>query len=174
MNLDLIFDFANQASDEIGKFTVPMTLSPQKLMADASEFEELEWNSVAYGKDELERVPNDKRGVYAFVVCQQQSILPPHGYVLYIGIAGRNSNRPLRERYGDYLNEKKILKRSARIIRMIGNWHQVLRLYFATVDDHVSTEELQKIELHLNTALMPWASEGDLDADTKQKRRAFR
>ena len=37
-------------------------------------------------------------------------ILSPHGYVLYIGIAGRRSDRALRERYKDYLNVKQIQK----------------------------------------------------------------
>ncbi|WP_296714943.1 hypothetical protein, partial [Tistrella sp.] len=36
------------------------------------------------------------------------------------------------------------------------------------------SDDLQALEKQLNTALMPPFSEGDLEADTKQKRRAFR
>ena len=61
------------------------------------------------------------------------AVLPPHEYILYIGIAGYNSQRSLRERYKDYLNAKKVIKR-AKIARMIGTWHEVLRFFFAPVE----------------------------------------
>ena len=57
---------------------------------------------------------------------------------------------------------------------MIGTWHEVLRFYFAPVEDDVSTEDLQEIEKQLNTALMPSFSKGDLEADAKKKRSAFK
>ena len=133
----------------------------------------LAWDSVSYGDEELDRVPDDRRGVYAFAVCRNSDVLPPHGYILYIGIAGKDSQRPLRERYKDYLNVKKVKKR-ARIARMIGTWHQVLRFFFAHVGDDFSSEDLKTLEKQLNTAIMPPFSEGDLEAETKQKRRAFR
>ena len=134
----------------------------------------LDWRSIKFDEEaELSNVPNDKRGVYAFVVEQRSAVLPPHGYVLYIGIAGRDSSRSLRERYKDYLNQKKVMKR-VRIARMIGTWYQVLRFVFAPVGDDISSNELKILECQLNTALMPPFAEGDLEAETKQKRRAFR
>ena len=57
---------------------------------------------------------------------------------------------------------------------MIGTWNEVLRFFFAPVGDEVSSEDLKTLEQQLNTALMPPFSEGDLEADTKRKRRAFR
>lgn len=173
MNLESVVDFVNQAHDEIGKFKVEVTLSPHKLMANDYCMDKLEWDSVPYGEAEIEDIPDDKRGVYAFAICHQSEMLPPHGYILYIGIAGRDSNRPLRARYKDYLNDKKVLKRE-RIARMIGTWHEVLRFFFAPVDDDVTSEDLKALEKQLNTALLPAFSEGDLEADTKRKRRAFR
>ena len=168
-----MIDFANEATADIAKYTVPVTLSPVKMMADDHAIPTLSWDSISYGDEELEKVPADKRGIYAFAVCRVNDVLPPHGYVLYIGIAGRDSKRPLRERYKDYLNVRKVKKR-ARIARMIGTWHQVLRFYFAPIDDDVSSDDLKALEKQLNTALMPPFSEGDLEAGTKQKRRAFR
>lgn len=173
MNLDSLIDFANEATAEIAKFAIPITLSPDKMLAGGYVIPALVWNSISYGNDELDKVPDDRRGVYAFAVCQNDGVLPPHGYILYIGMAGRDSERPLRDRYKDYLNEKKVLKR-ARIARMIGTWHQVLRFFFAPVDDNISSDELKILERQLNTALMPPFSEGDLEAETKQKRRAFK
>jgi hypothetical protein len=91
---------------------------------------------------------------------------------MYIGIAGRKSNRPLRARYRDYLNAKSVRKRP-KIARMIGTWHSVLCFFFATVDDDVDSDALEAIEKALNNALMPPFSQGDLDIELKQKRSAF-
>ena len=170
MDLDAVVDFVNQASDEVGKFKFDVILSPDKLQRNDYLLDVLNWDSILYDDaNELEKVPNNKRGLYAFAICHPSEVLPPHGYILYIGIAGRNPNRPLRVRYKEYLNAKKVIKR-ARIARMIGTWSEVLRFYFAPVDDDVSTEDLQELEKQLNTALMPTFSEGDLEADVKKKR----
>ena len=172
MNLDLTIDFANRATEEIGRFGREFTLSPSLIMANDYVVKKLTWSSIKYGEEEIHKVPDDKRGVYAFAICQPSKVLPPHGYILYIGIAGKDSNRPLRARYRDYLNAKKIMKRT-KIAFMIGNWHQVLRFFFAPVGDDVSSADLQNLERHLNTALMPPYSDRDMEADVRDKRRAF-
>ena len=172
MNLDLPKDFANRASEEIGRFGVRFTLSPSLIMANDYVVNQLSWSSIKYGDAEIHKVPDDKRGVYAFAICQPSKVLPPHGYVLYIGIAGKDSNRPLRERYKDYLNNKKVMKRS-KVAFMIGNWQEALRFFFAPVDDAVSTDDLQMLEMQLNTALLPPYSERDMIAEVRQMRRAF-
>ena len=173
MDIDSLVDFADAANSAIGRFRIDVTLSPDTLMVGTHVIPALTWDSVSYGDDEVDRVPADRRGVYAFAVCRNNNVLPPHGYILYIGIAGRDSQRPLRDRYKDYLNAKKVMKRE-RIARMIGTWHRVLRFYFAPVDDDVSSEDLKTLEQQLNTALMPPFSVGDLEAETRQMQRAFR
>jgi len=172
LNLDDVIEFANEASDQIGKYKLEVILSPNHLRSNDYVINNLNWESIAYGKDELDSIPDNKRGVYAFVVSAPSAVLPPHGYVLYIGIAGRDSRRSLRARYKDYLNQKKIMKRE-RIARMIGHWHEVLRFFFVPLDDDVSNEDIQRLEQQLNTALIPPFSFGDLEAETKRKRRAF-
>lgn len=173
MDLSSITDFVNQANDEIGKFQVTMILSPEKLAFSLFNVSNLTWDSVKYGRADIDRIPKDKRGIYAFSICHPSQVLPPHGHILYIGIAGRNSNRSLRARYNDYLNQRKVIKRE-RIARMIGTWHAVLRFHFAPIDESMTSEQLEQLEKDLNTALLPPFSEGDLAADTKKKRRAFR
>ncbi|TGG91793.1 hypothetical protein E4656_15530 [Natronospirillum operosum] len=166
-------DFANEAANDIAKYTISVVLNPDKLTGEEYSISNLSWSSIKYGSDDIEQVPDDQRGIYAFAICYDNEILPPHGYILYIGIAGRNSSRSLRERYKDYLNERKVYKR-ARIARMIGNWHSVLRFYYAPISSDVTSDELQEIEKELNSALLPTFSEGDLEADIKRKRRAYR
>ena len=164
-----MIDFANEETTDIAKYTVPVTLSPVKMTANEHAIPALAWDSISYGTEELEKVRADKRGIYAFAVCRANDVLPPHGYVLYIGIARRDSQRPMRERYKDYLNARKVKKR-ARIDRMIGTWLQVLRFYFAPIDDDISSDDLKALEKQLNMALMPPFSDGDLEADTKKKK----
>jgi len=172
-DLTKLVDFAQQANEEVGRFRLNIMLSPQNLRAKNYCVPALAWRSVKYGEAEASQVPNNRRGVYAFVLCENNSVLPPHGYVLYIGIAGRKSKRSLRQRYKDYLNEKKVIKRE-RIAFMIGTWHSVLRFFYVTVDDAMSSDDLETLEKQLNTALMPPYAEGDLEAKTKRLRRAFR
>ena len=172
LNLDSLRDFADEAANEIAKFKVSVILSPQKMMLDEHCVGSLKWNSIRFGDSELNKVPDDKRGVYAFAICRNNDVLPPHGYILYIGIAGHDSKRTLRSRYRDYLNARKVMKR-ARIARMIGTWCEVLRFFFAPVDDDVSPAHLKMLEKYLNTALMPPFSVRDMDADTRMKRSAF-
>lgn len=172
MDLDRIIDFTDEAHDEVGRYRVNFILSPKNMMTDSYAIADLKWDSISYGEEEVEKVPDDKRGIYAFVICRNNDVFPPHGYVLYIGIAGRHSARTLRDRYKDYLDTTKVRSR-ARIARMIGDWYQVLHFYFAPIDDNVSLDELMELERQLNTALMPPFSVGDLEAEIKEMRRAF-
>ena len=174
MSFDLLRDFANEANREVGDFRLDFILSPDKMRRDDYDIDELTWDSIQFGDDaEIEKIPNDKRGVYALIICQPSKVLPPHGYVIYIGIAGRRSDRPLRERYRDYLNEKRVQKERPHLAYAIGTWQNVLRFYFAPVDDGFSSEDLEKLEEQINTALMPPYSFSDLEADTKRKKKAF-
>lgn len=168
-----IDDFAQRASEAIAQFTVEFILSSDQLNDDNYALPGLTWNSIPFGDLGINNVPDDRRGIYAFAVCKDSAVLPPHCYVFYIGIAGRRSERSLRARYRDYLNPGKVLKR-ARIARMIGTWRSVLRFYFAPVDDAVTSEQLEELEKQLNSTLLPPMSEGDLSAEIKQQRRAFR
>lgn len=174
MSFDALRDFANQSNREIGDFRLNFILSPDKMRGHDYGVEDLIWDSIHFGDDAgIERIPNDKRGVYALTICHPSRILPPHGYVIYIGIAGRRSNRPLRERYRDYLKEKYVQKKRPHLAYAIGTWQDVLRFCFAPVDDGFPPEDLERLEKQINTALMPPYSFGDLEADTKRKRKAF-
>lgn len=173
MNFQGLIDFAEEAHDEIGKYRLDnIVLSPAKMRFNAFCVPALVWQSIPYGDAEIDQVPDDKPGLYAFALCEQSAILPPHGYVLYIGITGKKPGRTLRQRYREYLNEK-IVKKRSRIAFMIGNWHEVLRFYYVSVETTFPVDDLEKLEKQLNTALMPPFSVGDLEAETKRKRRAF-
>ena len=172
MNLDSLIDFADEAHRELGRYQLTFTLPPHNITATDYAFDSLPWDSILYGEADIDKVPDDKRGMYAFAICGTNGVLPPHGYILYIGIAGRDSDRSLRARYKDYLNEHNVRKREG-IARMIGDWHAVLRFFFAPVEDNVTSDQLKTLEEQLNTALVPPFSRADLSADTRRRRRAF-
>ena len=174
MSFDLLRDFANEANREVGNFRLNFTLSPNKMRRDDYDLEALTWDSIHFGDDaEIEKIPNNKRGIYALTICHPGKVMPLHGYVIYIGIAGRRSDRPLRERYKDYLNEKRMQKERPGLAYAIGTWQDVLRFCFAPVDDRFSSGNLEELEKKINTALMPPYSFGDLEANTKNKQKAF-
>lgn len=173
MNSTLLEDFANQSAQDVAKYKVDFILSAEQLRKKDFVVPNLEWDYVSFASGDMDKIPNDRGGVYAFAINVESDILPPHSYILYVGIAGKNSDRALRDRYKDYLNEKMVMRR-VRIARMIGAWKPVLRFYYAPVDNTVSSEVLKTLEEQLNTALLPPFSEGDIDAEVKSKRRAYR
>jgi hypothetical protein len=169
----LLADWVSQAHKDVGQYRLPQFILPPGGLCGAQFcVPTLHWSSIRYGSAEIEQVPDDRRGVYAFAISEPSVVMPPHGYVLYIGIAGRNSQRSLRERYSDYLNEKKLLKRE-RLAVAIHTWRDVMRFFFAPVDQTLSSADLLKLEAQLNSVLMPPYSIGDLEAEVKKKRRAF-
>ena len=170
---DAFADFAQQADETVGRYRLEFTLSPKTLRSTNFCIPNLVWQSVRFGAAEFKKLPNDRRGVYAFVLCEPNSVLPQHGYVAYIGIAGRDSNRSLRERCRDYLNDKKMVKTRQGIARLIGNWRDILHVFYAPVDAAVSTQTLKQIEAELNGALQPPYSRGDVQATIKNYQKAF-
>ena len=170
---DEVDSFVDAATHEIANYELGhIVFNTERILALDDPGYLLEWKSIRFGTEQVQDVPKNERGVYAFIVAHSQDFLPPHGYVMYIGIAGKNSNRPLRDRYRDYLNPTNVLARP-RIARMISRWRHVLRFHFAAVGNDVSTEQLQAFETRMNTAFLPPCSKGDIEADTKKKRAAF-
>lgn len=157
----------------LGRYQVTFMLSPPLLAPIGANLPTLDWHSIPYGAAQVSRVPNDKRGVYALVIGTDPASVPPHGYVCYIGISGHNSNRSLRSRYRDYLNERIYAKRK-HIAHLIVKWHEVLQFCFAPVDSDVTSDQLSLIEKSLNDAFMPPFSRRDFSAEIAATRRAFR
>lgn len=172
VDFEELHDIVEAGVSEIAQYRFECVLNTKKLTEEEFELDGLDWQSIPYGEAEIDAVPDDRRGVYAFTLRAKNPVMPPHGYVMYIGIAGRRSDRSLRARYRDYLNTRKVAKRLT-IARLIGTWHDVLHFQFAAVEDVVTSEQLEAIEKQLNSCMMPVFSDGDLEAETKAKRKAF-
>ena len=130
LDLDRIQGQHDIAIATVKKHTFQLTLNADRISTPViPRPPALNWQSIKFNaEDEIDRVPNDKRGVYAFVISSDANPMPVHGYIMYIGIAGRDSNRSLRTRYRDYLSTNKVLLRP-KINYLIANWYSVLRFF---------------------------------------------
>ena len=157
---------------ETKAYEIRFILNTNAILALEPSENPFHWNSIGFGKDEIQEVPDDQRGLYAFVIADHRTFLPPHGYIMYIGISGRNSDRSLRARYQDYFKQSEIQRRPC-VSRMIATWHPILRFHFAPVDNNVTSPELEAMEQRLITAFLPPCSKGEVKADTKAMVAAF-
>ena len=157
---------------ETKAFEIKFILNTHAILALEPSENPFHWNSIRFGKSEIQHVPNNQRGLYAFIIADQRTFLPPHGYIMYIGISGRDSDRSLRARYQDYFKQSEVERRPA-VRRMIVAWHPILRFHFAPVDDDVPSAELKAMEKRLITAFLPPCCKDDIEADTKAMMAAF-
>src|SRR5262245_35573244 len=79
-------------------------LSPPLWKRHAIKRPRLRWQEIRFKKSNAARIPK-QRGVYAFLIKNNKSTgqWPLHGYIMYIGIAGKaGTSGNLRKRFGDY------------------------------------------------------------------------
>ena len=172
LDLTVLAEENDAAVASIKKYELHFILNTHKISdLDGSE-NPLTWSSIGFGKQEIDKVPDHREGVYAFVIADPRTFLPPHGYIMYIGLSGRDSFRSLRDRYSDYFKQSQ-LQRRPRIKRMIVQWHQLLRFHFAPVAGDLPRAELKALEKRLITAFLPPCCRGDIEADTRKKMDAF-
>ena len=174
INFEDIDDFANDADQEISKFRIQdVVLSAERLKSQDFEISGLNWEKIHYlDEGSFSKIPSDKRGIYAFAISVENEFFPNNSLILYIGIAGRKSDRSLRERFSDYHSRSKILKRP-KISRMLSRWREVLVFYYAPIETAISSSSLELFEKQLSTLFLPPMGSGDVEANLKKKRSAF-
>lgn len=108
---------------------------------------ELKWKGKPFSPSSKRSIPN-KPGVYAFVI--QPSVPPelPISVLMYIGM----SDRPLRERFHDYLREMNDPSGRPAINIMLRMYDGYLHFYCASVAEPAKTK---KVEDHLIETLAP-------------------
>lgn len=125
----------------------------------------LNWKCVKFERGRANQIPTEK-GVYAFFVEPRIAQFPSHGYLMYIGQAGHNSQRNLRKRFSDYLydknrSERELLKSPSRahIHDMLNTWADYLYFYYAEVD--TTQTNLRQLERQLlDTFIPPFVDRG--------------
>jgi len=98
----------------------------------------LTWNRIKFGESPTV-LPDDKIGVYCFVIESGIANLTFCGILAYVGRA-RNS---FRERYSDYLTEKSDPSGRPKVVMMLNQWENHLGYYYAILStkDECTAEE---------------------------------
>lgn len=75
------------------------------------------WTRFRFTKGNRTFIPKE-RGIYVFTVALDPAPLPDHGYILYMGITGDDSESNLYKRYSQYLGTQK----RPRVYNMLERW----------------------------------------------------
>jgi hypothetical protein len=131
----------------------------------------LTWQKLHFGDVSHPLIPKE-RGIYAFTIELSPSKLPMHGYILYIGITGDDSEANLYKRYAQYLLNLKNEDGRPAVFNMLKNWNGDLFFNFVPLAD--KKINLGKLETDLLNALIPPVNKRDMDATiTAVKAAAF-
>jgi hypothetical protein len=124
---------------------------------------DLHWTKIEFSPQNRALLPR-KQGVYAFAVEFSDIKIPFASHILYIGKAGDiNSQNTLWRRYQDYVRTEKMHDRP-RIYEMLERWKGHLKYYFAEVDNHLSTAEIEQCLLDI---FIPPFNRGDFSPEMK-------
>lgn len=131
----------------------------------------LAWQKLRFCDVSHPSIPKE-RGIYAFTLELSPSKLPMHGYILYIGITGDDSNANLYKRYAQYLLQLKNENGRPAVFTMLHDWADDLFFNFVPLSD--KKIDLAKLETDLLNALIPPVNKRDMDATiTAVKAAAF-
>jgi hypothetical protein len=111
----------------------------------------LVWHAVRFDRANLNRVPDNAKGVYTFIVKPGIANHPSCAYLMYVGKAEKQA---LRDRFSQYLAEKDKGENSRRphVTEMLLKWEGFLWFYYAEISD---TTRIRRVEDDLLTAYLP-------------------
>lgn len=108
---------------------------------------QLRWKGKPFASGSRNSIPNGP-GVYAFVIQPGVPTGIPHAIIMYVG----KSDRPLRERFGEYLREKTHPTGRPAISTMLQMYEGYLHFFCATVKAPAKPSD---VEDHLLEILAP-------------------
>ncbi len=94
------------------------------------------------------------------------SKLPPHGYIMYVGITGNDSGGTLYKRYQRYWYEFKTKGGRPAVFYMMDNWRDDLFFHFVPLPN--TFIDLSKIEKSFINAVLPPVNKADIVAEPQQ------
>jgi hypothetical protein len=131
------------AEDDIRKWFRDFYLDVSAWDAVPSAALALKWRQVPYHPASRSQLPS-KSGLYAFVLTPKPGLIPPHGFLLYIGKTGDGSSRAtLRKRFGQYVLEQNKPDGRPAVRSMLNRWGTHLIFAYATVSDKASIADLE-------------------------------
>ena len=138
----------------------------------------LDWHEYRYSKvqersDLRHLIHSTLPGIYIFYVRPERLIGRFPQFALYVGISNeRDSQRPLRERLGDYLPER------LSAIKKRKNIHQMLQLYYRHVwvsyaVTPATSADLEALEDQLHGYIHPCFGRRDFPVEVKTQQQAW-
>lgn len=111
----------------------------------------LAWRAVRFQRANVNRVPNNAKGIYTFIVKPGIANHPSCAYLMYVGIAEK---QVLRDRFSQYFVEKDKGETSRRphVTEMLLKWKDFLWFYYAEISD---TAKIRQVEDELLAAYLP-------------------
>lgn len=125
-----------------------IVLSPKQWVSYKSTIP-LSWSVVKFDESEKEQVPDDRQGVYTFVVKPGIANHPECAYLLYVG---KTEKQGFRKRFTQYFSEKNDPKGREPVKMMLGLWKEHLWFCYAPIDD---IQQIDSIEKSLIDAFVP-------------------
>ena len=129
----------------------------------------LNWQKTRFGEASHSLIPKE-RGIYVFRLELAPGKLPAHGYILYVGITGHDSDANLYLRYAQYLRNLKNQDGRPAVYYMLANWADDLFFNFVPLPDR--SIDLEKIESAFINALLPPVNKRDLEAEIRAAKAA--
>lgn len=144
-----MYDIIEKTLSGLKKYHVnPVILSPKR-WATYTNKTPLSWVVVRFEKTEEVSIPEDRRGVYSFVVKPGIAEYPESTYLLYVGKA---EDQSLRQRFVQYFYERNARKGRPKVQRMLQLWEYHLWFCYTTIED---TDQIHGIEQSLIGAYIP-------------------
>jgi hypothetical protein len=130
----------------------------------------IDWSHVPFHRDRAVDVPPEP-GLYAFVVASDHPKLPAHAFILYVGQSGHGtSDHNLRKRFLDYLRYQSKGGGRAAVDRMLVEFAEDLKFYYAAMPKAKAC--LEDIETKLLSAIIPPVNQNDFEAEVTVARKA--
>lgn len=130
----------------------------------------LDWQKLRFGDADHMRVPKE-RGIYVFTLELAPGKLPMHGYILYVGITGDDSDQNLYKRYSQYLLDRKNEEGRPAVLFMLMNWRDDLFFNFVPLPN--KSIDLARIERTFIDAVRPPINRRDFAATIRSARAAL-
>ena len=154
---DLV-DMAKKYKGELHEFYLDM-----KAWSSFKTKASLNWHKVEFRPENHSAVPKQP-GIYAFSCEHRGTKLPPHGYILYVGITGdEDSAATLHSRYAQYVRHQSTKQGRPAVVYMLVNWANHLSFYFCPIVN--SKISLKGIEKRMINSLLPPINKRDFDAE---------
>ena len=153
---DLITDSTNLKKYQVER----VILSPERWNTYVS-YTSLVWSTVKFDKDQKHMIPNDKGGIYTFVVRPDIADHPCCSYLLYVG---KTEKQNLRTRFMQYFYEENKIKGRPLVKKMISLWNNNLYFCYTPIDDR---SLIHNVENSLIGAYMPPIN-NEFPSDIKQ------